>query len=83
MKKKLACASASCTPTPPSPRHTFRNVLFLVPLQRKCTRHSRILHTNHSITKDKAAQQQALEKVHKYEEAFSRIQQATGAYFLS
>jgi len=38
----------------------------------------RIMHTNPSITKDKAAQQQALEKVQKYEEAFARIQQATG-----
>jgi predicted helicase len=38
----------------------------------------RIMHTNPSITKDKAAQQQALEKVHKYEEAFARIQTATG-----
>jgi transposase len=34
--------------------------------------------TNTVWHQDKAAQQQALEKVHKYEEAFSRIQQATG-----
>ena len=38
----------------------------------------RIIQKNPSITKDKAAQQQALEKVQKYEEAFARIQEATG-----
>jgi len=38
----------------------------------------RIMRTNPSITKDKAAQQQALEKVQKYEEAFARITTATG-----